>query len=49
MTSTYSNSVTVFALNPAVDISYEVPQLVAGALWRGLELAGVQWAAPGEA
>ena len=26
----------------------EVPQLVAGALWRGLEVAGVQWVAPGE-
>ena len=29
MTSTYSNSVTVFALNPAVDIGYELPQLIA--------------------
>ncbi len=26
----------------------EVPQLVAGALYRGLELAGIQWVAPGE-
>jgi len=26
----------------------EVPQLVATALWRGLEVAGIQWVAPGE-
>ena len=28
MTKTHSNSVAVLALNPAVDISYEVPQLI---------------------
>ncbi len=26
----------------------EVPQLVAGALWNGLGVAGIQWVAPGE-